>query len=306
MPQAKRRYGLIHNPGAGDAEADDDLRYVVEQLGKEGVALEVRETGPGDDAAEFARDLVGGGAEAVIASGGDGTVAAVGGALAGTETPLGIIPRGTANAFALSLGILPLLSRACAAITDGHIRRVDTARCNGWPMVLLVAIGYEAEVVKGAGRELKQKYGPFAYFVSGFQQLGEQRLFQAVIETGSVRRECAATAITIANAAPPTSLLAQGLGVPDVDDGYLDMTVVRKDSTLAGLDMLADLFVAGISDSPVIRDDVRAGLVKNVRISTDPPQAVAMDGEIIGETPVEIECVPGSLSVFAPPPRDDE
>jgi YegS/Rv2252/BmrU family lipid kinase len=305
MP-ARRRFGLIHNPVSGIRNSDDNLAYIQEVFQEDGVLLDVRFTEPGYDPAEAVNDFIAAGAEAVIASGGDGTVAEVAGALAETETPLGVIPRGTGNAFALSLGILPLLSTACRVILDGDMRRVDTATCNGRHMVLLAAVGYEAEVVKRAGRELKQKYGPFAYFASGLQQLSEQGRFRTTVEIGAVRREFDAAAITIANAAPPTSMLAQGLGTPILDDGFLDMTIVRPVAGAAILDLLADLFVAGIADSPVTRDDVRSGLVRQIRISTDPPQTVAVDGEIIGETPVEIECVPSSLSVFAPPPKADE
>jgi diacylglycerol kinase family enzyme len=103
--------------------------------------------------------------------------------LIGTGVPLGVVPRGTANAFSVALGIptplddtLSLTStfakRACDVIMGGHTIDVDTAlvttsEVTDYPMILLLGIGFEAEVVKGADRDLKNTLGPLAYILSG-------------------------------------------------------------------------------------------------------------------------------------------
>ena len=87
---------------------------------------------------------------------------AVASALRGTDIPLGIIPRGTANAFSVALGIPTSLKAACTNLLLGNTRRVDLALCNGRPMILLAGLGFEAGMVTMASRELKNVLGPMA------------------------------------------------------------------------------------------------------------------------------------------------
>ena len=114
------------------------------------------------DAGELARQAVANNAQIIIASGGDGTVSAVTEALIGTDIKLGVISRGTANAFANAVGIPTSIEAACQNILAGSIKKVDAAMCNDKPMVLLArsriswrvgstgGIGFEAETVKDA------------------------------------------------------------------------------------------------------------------------------------------------------------
>ena len=95
----------------------------------------------------------------IIASGGDGTVSAVTEALIGTDIKLGVISRGTANAFANAVGIPTSIEAACQNILAGSIKKVDAAMCNDKPMVLLAGIGFEAETVKDADRDAKDRFG---------------------------------------------------------------------------------------------------------------------------------------------------
>jgi diacylglycerol kinase family enzyme len=116
-------------------------------------------TTPDVDAGQLAQEAVKQGVHTIIASGGDGTLSAAAEALMGTSIPLGVISRGTANAFASALGIPDTIEAACQTILAGKTKVVDTALCNGKPMVLLVGIGFEAEVVEKADRETKKPLG---------------------------------------------------------------------------------------------------------------------------------------------------
>jgi diacylglycerol kinase family enzyme len=85
----------------------------------------------------------------------------------GTNIPLGIISRGTANAFANALDIPNTIEAACENILGGLTRVVDAATCNGeMPMVLLAGVGFEAETVELADREMKNRWGMLAYILS--------------------------------------------------------------------------------------------------------------------------------------------
>jgi YegS/Rv2252/BmrU family lipid kinase len=236
----------------------------------------------------------------VVACGGDGTVSAAAGALAGTTIPLGVIPRGTANAFATALGIPADLAAACRVLLAGHERRLDTALCNGQPMVLLAGLGFEAGMVERASRELKTRFGTLAYVLAGAQQLLSQQPFQARLSIDGKTSELQAVAITVANVAPGTSVLAQGFGEVVPDDGLLEVTVATPASRLQGLNALAALMASAVVQSPTSHPDLLCLRAREIRIDTDTSQKLVIDGEMITSAGVEIRCRPGSLSVVTP------
>ena len=121
--------------------------------------LTVLETTPEDSAEQLTERAIEQGAEGVVASGGDGTVSTVAGKLVGTGLPLGIIPRGTANAIAAAFGISDNIDEACATILEGIPRNIDVGSCNGKPLLLLAGVGLEAEVIAQANRQLKKQAG---------------------------------------------------------------------------------------------------------------------------------------------------
>ena len=293
---------LIFNPVAGGGNGKQDLEFVRQML-EPHLHLEVHLTSPDIDPRELATQAIAQDADLIIASGGDGTVSAVAGALIGSDIPLGIIPRGTANAFGMALGIsqqIGQLRRACEIILAGKKRVVDAAKCNDLPLILLAGIGYEAEAIEKADREAKNRWGTLAYLMAGWQQLDEQKLFEAEIEIEGKIKTFQAGAITIANAAPPTSVLAQGIGEVVVDDGLLDITIATADNKLQAVTTILSMLGAALIRTSAGLDNIVHLRSPKVKIAADPPQKVVLDGEIIGNTPLEIECLPKSLMVFVP------
>lgn len=293
---------LIYNPVAGQGNAEQELTLIRELL-EPHLSLHIHLTEPEIDPATLATEAIAAQADIVIASGGDGTVSAIAGALIGSGIPLGIIPRGTANAFAVSLGIPRLLPirNACQIILANNTRTVDAAKCNGLPMILLAGVGYEAGTVERASRELKDRWGAMAYLMAGWQLLDESVLFDTEIETeeGNIYN-FQATAITIANAAPPTSVLAQGAGQVIFDDGLLDVTIATAENKLEAASAMLRMFGAAITKTEFEHKNVFHGRARSLKLTTNPPQKVVLDGEIIGTTPIEVECIPDGLTVLAP------
>lgn len=299
---ARVRIGyLIFNPVAGQGNPNQELMQIQKLLEPQ-IQLEVCVTEPEADPAEYAQQAIAARADLVIASGGDGTVSAVAGALINTGIPLGIIPRGTANAFSVALNIPTNIQAACELILSGTTRIVDAARCNGLPMILLAGIGFEAETVDRANREVKNRLGTLAYIMAGIQQLNEHELFTTYIEVEGVVNEFEAGAVTIANAAPPTSILAQGSGEVLAHDGLLDVTISTSSTGLQAVQAMFSLLGAALVKAVPNRPDVVHLRVPRLRVTTTPPQKVVVDGEIIGTTPVEIECISDGLKVLAPLP----
>lgn len=298
---------LIFNPVSGGGNAEQDLDFIKQML-EPHLHLEVHLTSLDTSPQELASQAIAADADLIIASGGDGTVSAVAGAVIGTKIPLGVIPRGTANAFSMALGItqqIGQLRRACEVILAGKTRVIDAAYCNNLPLILLAGIGYEAETIEKADRDAKTRWGSLAYIMAGWQQLDEQKLFEAEVEIEGEVRTFQAGAITVANAAPPTSVLAQGIGEVVVDDGLLDITIATVDNKIQAVTTLFSMLGAALVRTKAELDNIVHVRSRQVKISASPDQKVVLDGEIIGNTPLEIECLPHSLTVFAPVENKD-
>jgi YegS/Rv2252/BmrU family lipid kinase len=291
---------LIFNPVAGQGDPDQDLATIQSLLSTDEIDLEIVITTAECEPGELAQAAIDRGAQSIIASGGDGTLSAVAAALMGSDIPLGIISRGTANAFANALELPTTIPEACEAIVAGHTKVVDMARCNGLPMVLLAGIGFEAETVELADRAAKNRFGMMAYVLAGIQQLRNLDRFDVEIEMEDKIVSVSAAAITIANAAPATSILAQGSAEVVFDDGLLDLTIVAPKTALGAIATSFELLSSTLRGTASQREDVGFLQSKRFKVSTNPPQKVVLDGEVIGSTPIEVECLPGGLTVFAP------
>lgn len=290
---------LIFNPVAGQGNPDQDLQQIQTLLSSE-IDLDIQLTTEEIDANQLAQEAVERGFDMIIASGGDGTLSAAAEALINQKIPLGIIARGTANAFASALGIPDTIEEACQAILSGTTRVIDVAQCNGRPMVLLTGVGFEAETIEGASRQAKDRLGMLAYLLSGLQQLSEFKSFEAEIETEDKIITVTAAAITIANVAPSTSVLAQGPAGVVFDDGLLDVTVVAPANPVGAVAASYHLLQTALRSEAVERNDIGYLRAKQIKVKTQPPQKVVLDGEIIGTTPIEIECIPGGLTICIP------
>lgn len=290
---------LIFNPVAGQSNPEQDLAQIRARLEPQ-FELEVLFTTPEIEARELAQQAIAQGAEMVIASGGDGTLSDVADALIETQIPLGVISRGTANAFANALGLPDTIDSACDNILAGQTRDVDVAYCNGRPMVLLAGIGFEAETVAKASRERKNRLGILAYILAGIEQLRELNPFTAILETDDRTITVTASAITVANAAPATSILAQGPSDLIVDDGLLDVTIVAPANITSAIAASYHLLQTALSGNPVQRDDIGYFRTKSVKITTNPPQKVVVDGELMESQALDIQCLPQALRLIVP------
>lgn len=297
--QIKPSIYLIFNPVSGQGNPDQELAMITSLLEPE-FDLDVQITTPETTASDLANRAVELGATALIASGGDGTISAVAEALISKNIPLGIIPRGTANGFANAIGIPTTIALACETILSGNTRTIDIGLCNGKPMLLLAGIGFEAEVINSADREAKNWLGILAYIVAGLGELGNLKQFDSRIETEDKIITVSAAALTIANAAPPTSILAQGAANIIFNDGLLDLTIIATQTQASAIAASFELLTSALKGESVNYPDIGFMRAKRFIVSTTPPQKVVLDGEIIGLTPIEVECIPNGLTIFVP------
>lgn len=293
---------LIHNPSGGSAN-DEELESARTLLSQH-FELEVLLVSPDASPSALAERALASGAKLLIASGGDGTVSSVAGAMVGRpDTTLGIIPRGTANSIAGQLGIDRKLESACAVIAGGHTRIIDTATVNGRAMLLMATIGVHAEAITEADPERKRKYGPIAYVLEEVERMLQDELFEITLAANGQEATCVANAITVANLAPPHSLLAQGPASVVEDDGMLDVTIVAirgfADAVATSFHLATSAFMQRAAE----RDNIGFFRTCEIRIDTKEPKRVMVDGEDAMETPIVVRAVPDSLRVLVPKPE---
>jgi YegS/Rv2252/BmrU family lipid kinase len=290
---------IIQNRGGGSA-TDQRLALARAVLDAH-YTVEVVDLEQGQSPAELARQCLARGSELLIASGGDGTVAAVASALIGhPRTALGILPGGTANSIAASLGIPENPEAAAALLCEPTLRLIDTALVNERPMVLLATLGVHAEAVTEADPEQKRRLGPLAYVLEAASRLLEDSLFEVTLEVGEARVTRKVSAATVANLAPAKTLLAQGPERVIGDDGLLDVTLVAIDGLGEAVATSLHLAARAVAEQPADRDNIAFFRTQSIRISAPEGKRWMVDGEDAGAGPVRIRSVPRSLRVVVP------
>ncbi|MBW4508486.1 MAG: YegS/Rv2252/BmrU family lipid kinase [Scytonematopsis contorta HA4267-MV1] len=290
---------LIFNPTAGQGDPVEELVKIREVLEPK-LNLDIIPSHKGISTLELTQQAISKDAQIILIAGGDGTISSAAEALIGIKIPVGIIPRGTVNAFAKALNMPIDIKAACETILSGKPRIVDTAICNGKPMIVLTSIGLEADTIKQTNRKLKNYFGMLAFIIAGIQELRKLKTFKTYIETESKIINCQAVAVTIANTAASTSLLAHSPAGVIADDGLLDVTVFAPRNQKNAFFAAYNLLRSGFTSDATIRDDIQHFRTNYVKVKTEPLQQVSLDGDSIGITNVEINCVPQSLTVLVP------
>jgi YegS/Rv2252/BmrU family lipid kinase len=249
------------------------------------------------DATRQARKAANAGADIVVAYGGDGTVMEVVNGLVGTEVPLGILPGGTGNVLSIELDIPQTPEEAALLLVseEGEIRQVDLGQCGESYFLLRVAVGYDAERINLTTRELRDRFGRFAYFVAGLQAIPESRAVRYLIDLDGTEHEVEGFTCLVENAG---NMGIKGMSLASevsISDGLLDIFVVR-DFDFKSLTSTA----ASIMDRPLDPESFRHWQASEITIATDPPQPVVGDGESWGETPIEVKVLPSAVRVIAP------
>lgn len=307
---SKRFIQIIANPGAGQDGLN--LKTVQNIFAEYPVEWDIRITKRAGDAERMAKEAAEAGADVVAIFGGDGSVAEAAAALAGvSETCLAILPGGTANVMSVELGIPGKLEDALRVAADpaSRVREVDLGTVNNRTFVLRVSLGLEAEMVAGADREAKDKYGVFAYLWAAAQNLAAPQVarYQLVIDGEEIEVE--GVTCIVANSGNIGLSGVNLIADTAVDDGLLDVIVIEQ----AGVKTFFDVAgaVLGInqtdSGSDSASDDktkralgsaIRRWQAKEVEVTCDPPQSIQSDGELLDGNHIHCRIAPGALRVL--------
>src|SRR5260370_4192121 len=173
---------LLINHKASHAEAVyEAARAALADAGLNVVERTALASGGMSDAIRRVRDRV----DLVVIGGGDGTLNGAADGLMDTQLPLGILPLGTANDLARTLGLPTDLTDACRIIAAGHLRRIDMGRVNNRYFFNVASVGLSTAVARGLSRDAKSRWGVLAYAVTALRALWPMRPFHAEIRTES-------------------------------------------------------------------------------------------------------------------------
>jgi YegS/Rv2252/BmrU family lipid kinase len=286
-----RRAAVVMHPGKHD-DADGfraAVRAAMSDLGwAEPLWLETR---PDDTGERLAAEAVRSGADLVLASGGDGTVAACVAGVAGSPVPLGVLPCGTGNLLARNLGLPLALDEALAVALTGPDRRLDVGTANGRPFVVMAGIGFDAEMLDGTDERLKSWLGWGAYVLAALRQLRDRPVRMVVRADGGPPQRRWASGVIVGNVG---SLQGNVRLLPDAvpDDGVLDVAVLAARGWTGWLRLAADVLLRHRTGR-VARLTCRE---LTIRASRARPWEV--DGEVAGYThELRVTVTPGSLLI---------
>jgi diacylglycerol kinase (ATP) len=234
------------------------------------------------------------GIDAIVVAGGDGTlVKQIPHALA-LGVPIGLVPLGTFNDLARTLGIPLDVEGACGVIAAGRTRTIDAARVNGFYYVTEASIGISSRLARLQRPEEKQRFGFLAVVASVLKAARHARPFMAEIAYDGKREEFKLVQLTIANSQRFGGFITVENAA--IDDGWLDLYAVKIES-LPQFISLAGVLVLGKRRSARGFWTYRAPAFE---VSTRRPHLITADGEPAGITPARFEIANRALRILVP------
>ena len=274
--------------GLGHADRVAELTAGVQAMDLD---AEVTTTESAADMAGSLRRMADEGVPLVAVAGGDGTVACAARALAHTETALGIIPQGTANNFATSLGLPRETPAALAVIRDGSARRVDLGRVGTHLFTEAAGIGFFADALalyQGGGRA---RLARVLYAMTRVWMSIRPKRVRLSVDGEPFRERL--IMCTVANSS--RMALADTMA-PDarVTDGLLDVILIGD---LSRFEIIS--YYNAIKHHRHLELPKVASLkAKEVRIESRAPMNVHCDDQVVGQTPASFGVEPGALRVI--------
>ena len=284
---------LLVNPSSAGGKALRLLPRVEQALDARRAVFRVQRTKELEDGVEQALRAVDAGEVPVVMSG-DGLLGAIGGALAGSETPLGIIPGGRGNDFARVMGIPVEPELAVEALFAGHARRVDVGEANGRRFLGIASVGFDSEANRLAN-ETHFLRGNLVYAYAALRTLIGWKPARFTIRVDDERVRLTGYSIAVAN----NRAFGGGMYIaPDaeLDDGEFDIVTIGAVGKLAYATNLPKVF----KGTHVAKDEVQVFRASHLELTASRPFPVYADGEHLTDLPASLRVLPRALTVLVP------
>jgi diacylglycerol kinase (ATP) len=247
----------------------------------------------------------------VVAAGGDGTVGAVADALAKTTTVMGVLPLGTSNDFARSLGVPIDISKAVALLSQGKVSTIDLGRIDvpgGQPLhfVHAATAGLNVSFAKLATQaSFRKRLGRLAYAAAGAAAMRDRRPFRCRLSAEGrgqrVRADLELTQLSIINAPVFGGFLGMRMRNSSVDDRLLDVLAVEN----VPLRRVVVAALLALLQARRALPGIHSFHVERMTVHSDRPLEVALDGEVRGRLPAVFAVAGQALRVITPQDFED-
>lgn len=293
----RRRALVLLNPNA--RRGAEPIEPVLERLRAGGIDPWVERFGcPTEVSPDIARRKAE--VDLVIVCGGDGTLNAAARGMLESGLPLGVLPMGTGNDLARTLGLPLDLLGAADVIVAGAARTIDIGEVNGHLFFNVASLGLSADLAKKLTKERKRAWGRLGYAVTALEVLFTARRFEAEIlsKDGTVKVE------TLQIAVGNGKHYGGGMTIEAsaaIDDKHLDLYSLELGAVWK-LALMAGDFKAGTHGA---WSEVRTVRCTEFDVKTARPRAINTDGELVTFTPARFRVLPDAITIFAPPLRSD-
>lgn len=289
---------VIANPASGRGKGSRTLSQVRAAL-KDAPDLTIRETSAPGDEEEIATDALRSGANTIVSVGGDGTCNKVAQVLirTGSDCALAVIPSGTGNDFAKTVGVGSMkVGEILGLVAQRRRVSIDVGRVDDTYFLNSCGFGFDAAVLE-ASNKVRWLRGNAVYIYSALKQLFTYRGVDVAVRDSS-REASRMLMVTVSN--------GQWLGgafhiAPraSATDGKLDVALIRNSAVVER----ALLFTSATRGTHVRRPAVQQMQVPNITLEFSSPPSMEIDGELrhARSSTVVVECVPRALSVIAAP-----
>lgn len=287
---------VIINPSAGGDEPI--LNTINDVFAVHEVNWSVSVTTTHVNGTTLAQKAIEAGADLIVAYGGDGTMREVASGLIGHNVPLAILPGGTGNALGTEIGIPMTLREAVELIFDEQttLRPIDAGQIGEDYFLLRADFGLSVEALGAASRDLKDRFGNFAYVFSAFKNFGElsTTTYHLTIDGETIEAQGVFCLVVNAGGIGGGTPLSINKHIA-CDDGLMDIMVIEKNWGSA-LTMAASILDIGDAE-----ESLQHWQGYEITVQTEPAQGIGLDGDIYGESPATIRILSAALQVLAAP-----
>ena len=236
----------------------------------------------------------------VILGGGDGTVSGLVDLLVGQDVILGVLPLGTANSFARTLGLPLDVDGAIDVLANGVPKRIDLGMIDGDYFANCAAMGLSPQIAETVPHNLKKVLGRIGYLGWAGLQYLRFRPFILTVDDGAEEKRMRVVEVRISNG-------PYHGGTWLVDEAKIDsgQIVVQAVTGRYRRTLLKNWF-ANILGLSARHHDTITFSGRNLKIDTRPNLPISIDGEVLAHTPVHARIAPGAIRVMVPRDSDEE